>query len=562
MKKWAKRKSGLCLSLEYRGAHIKLEWQCQKGHAWLAEPNSIRKGSWCPTCRGRNPCIREMAALAAEQGGKLIASQIPNSSTKIEWECSAGHRWLASPTNIKRRRWCPLCKRDQVSARFKGCLHDMQALAITRGGRCLSQGYEDSQHKLLWQCKSGHQWQAVPAAIARGQWCPHCAGNLPRTLRDAQKAAIDRGGKCLSTSYRNNNTPMLWQCKLRHQWKATLNNVTHGTHPTWCPMCSTGISERLCREILEFKLGQPFPKARPLWLVNSRGHRMEFDGYAPRINMAFEFHGQQHILINSLYTPTAAALRQRIADDDAKKTICAQRGIQLIEINQKESTVPSAQLIEAAVRKYNVPFQLSGEEYEQILLAVRSPKLLDLARVLAKLRGGECLSSSVPAMSTKVKWKCKCGYVWAARPTNIKIGQWCPKCAGNVASTLEEYRAIAIGRGGQCLSAKYVNSMTKLRWRCSQGHEWDARPINVKRGDWCKRCWASKNADKTRLSIPIMQATARHRGGECLSHNYVNANSKLEWKCALGHIWSAKPEKIRFGSWCPQCAKTRRSMKI
>ena len=162
-------------------------------------------------------------------------------------------------------------------------------------------------------------------------------------------------------------------------------------------------------------------------------------------------------------------------------------------------------------------------------------------------------------MKVKIKWKCKCGYVWDARLANIKIGQRCPKCAGNVASTLEEYRAIATSRGGQCLSAKYVNADTKLRWRYSQGHEWDGRAINVKRGDWCKRCWAYKNADKTRLSIPIMQETARRRGGACLSEHYVNANTKLDWKCALGHVWSAKPGKIRLGSWCPQCAKAESS---
>lgn len=441
----------------------------------------------------------------------------------------------------------------------KSNIQDMQALAQTRGGRCLSQVYQDSQYKLLWQCQKGHQWQAVPANITRGQWCPRCAGSLPLTLEDAQNVARDKGGKCLSTSYVNNNTPMLWQCELGHQWEATVNNVTHGTHPTWCPECSTGISERLCRKILELKLGQPFQKSRPSWLVNSRGNRMEFDGYAPKLCIAFEFHGQQHFQINSKFSPTDEALRQRIADDETKKSLCIQRGIQLIEISQKGCTVPSAELIENAVRKAHVHFKLSHEEYDQVLFTVRSPKLFEQAHALAKLRGGECLSISVPAVKVKIKWKCQCGYIWDAPLASIKIGQWCPKCAGNVASTLEEYQAIALSRGGKCLSAEYVNADTKLRWLCAQGHEWESRPIAVKRGDWCKRCWAFKNADKTRLTISIMQETARRRGGECLSDHYVNANTKLEWKCAYGHVWSATPGKIRFGTWCPQCAKAKHS---
>ena len=44
--------------------------------------------------------------------------------------------------------------------------------------------------------------------------------------------------------------------------------------------------------------------------------------------------------------------------------------------------------------------------------------------------------------------------------------------------TIEEMHEIARSRGGTCLSETYVSS--KLRWRCAQGHEWEATPNNVK----------------------------------------------------------------------------------
>jgi hypothetical protein len=54
--------------------------------------------------------------------------------------------------------------------------------------------------------------------------------------------------------------------------------------------------------------------------------------------------------------------------------------------------------------------------------------------------------------------------------------------------TLAEMQAIARKRGGLCLSEKYEHSKSKLRWRCAEGHEWEAKPNNVRHGSWCPIC--------------------------------------------------------------------------
>jgi len=40
-----------------------------------------------------------------------------------------------------------------------------------------------------------------------------------------------------------------------------------------------------------------FPAQRPLWLINARGHQMELDGYCQKLNLAFEYQGEQHFSI-------------------------------------------------------------------------------------------------------------------------------------------------------------------------------------------------------------------------------------------------------------------------
>ena len=117
---------------------------------------------------------------------------------------------------------------------------------------------------------------------------------------------------------------------------------------------------------------------------------------------------------------------------------------------------------------------------------------IDEMRVIAQSHGGECISKEYINAKRKLRWECSEGHEWEATPSNVKRGHWCPHCAGNAKSTIEEMRIIAKSRGGECLSDKYVNSHTKLKWRCSEGHEWNAVPCSVKGGTWCPYCVGRK----------------------------------------------------------------------
>lgn len=170
---------------------------------------------------------------------------------------------------------------------------------------------------------------------------------------------------------------------------------------------------------------------------------------------------------------------------------------------------------------------------------------------IANDRGGKCLSGTYAGVGTKLLWQCASGHEWWARPSEIKNrGQWCPKCAGNAKLNIEMMQEMADRKGGKCLSTEYAGTHTKLLWRCADSHEWWARPLEVKNRDsWCPKC-----AGNARLTIEEMQAIAGARGGVCLSEGYTNITTDLLWRCALGHEWSAMPASIKHqGSWCPHC---------
>src|SRR3989344_3659633 len=150
---------------------------------------------------------------------------------------------------------------------------------------------------------------------------------------------------------------------------------------------------------------------------------------------------------------------------------------------------------------------------------------------IATKRGGKCLSEKYINSSTKLKWQCVKGHHWEALSYNIKKGHWCPKCAGISPLTLEEMNKIAVEHGGKCLSEEYINTETKLEWQCENGHQWEAKPSHIKAGHWCPKCGRIESGNKQRGDIEEMYKLAAKRGGKCLSKEYINSGTKLIWQC-------------------------------
>ncbi len=63
------------------------------------------------------------------------------------------------------------------------------------------------------------------------------------------------------------------------------------------------------------------------------------------------------------------------------------------------------------------------------------------------------------------------------------------------------------------------------------------------------------------LTIEHMKAFAQSKGGVCRSKTYQGPTRKLLWQCACGFRWKASPVNVYWGkkSWCPRCARERRS---
>ncbi len=117
-------------------------------------------------------------------------------------------------------------------------------------------------------------------------------------------------------------------------------------------------------------------------------------------------------------------------------------------------------------------------------------------KLLAEERGWVLLSKEYINNKTGLDFKClKCKHEWHVRPDSLKDtpsqkGRGCPKCNRRLTYTIIDMQNIATERGGQCLSEKYVNNKTRLKWECgSCNHEWWATPKSIMISDsWCPQC--------------------------------------------------------------------------
>ena len=169
----------------------KVWWKCDKGHEWQATIANRNGGTGCPYCSnnkvlsGYNDLQTLNPILAAEwnyeKNGSLIPLDIlPNSSKKAWWKCSYGHEWQAAISSRNRGKGCPYCSGRFATKGENDLLTSNSYLANEwnyekNDGLTPSDVLPNSNKKVWWKCRNGHEWQAIIAnRNKRGDGCPVC----------------------------------------------------------------------------------------------------------------------------------------------------------------------------------------------------------------------------------------------------------------------------------------------------------------------------------------------------------------------------------------------------
>lgn len=437
-----------------------------------------------PTKHQRDSLV-DMHAIAAERGGWCLAEAYEDSQTNMRWRCRHGHEWEATAAAVKYGTWCAAC-----AGIARGTMKQMHALAAENGGVCLSAHYEGGGKPLQWRCVRGHEFTAPPAQIRQGTWCAECAGTRRLTIEEMHALARERGGACLSDAYVNSREHLRWRCAEGHEWSATPGSIKNLR--SWCPTCAGGVKPVLAEL-------QAHARGRGGRLLATK-YRSGKDPLRWRCGERHEWDAPWDRIRGGAWCPECARERMRLPKP--RKTLADMHAYAALFGGQclAEYYVNSTTKIQwrcAMGHEFEaVPSSVKAGHWCPECAGVRRGSLDDL-RALARARGGECLSREYHGVMTDYRWRCAEGHEWVALGNRVRRGSWCPHCAGRLRLTIEEMQSLARERGGLCLSTVYVNSQTHLRWRCAEGHEWEAVPSSVKLGRWCRLCMVEARVART-----------------------------------------------------------------
>jgi len=116
----------------------------------------------------------ELIAIVRDRKGRLLSEKYLGCDTALLWYCDIHKKtWNAYPKNIKKGSWCPVCKglvKDtswvkSLASKNKGVCLSLDEDFVYRHARIV----------LVWQCDNNHpSFTASPRKVVNGYWCTSC----------------------------------------------------------------------------------------------------------------------------------------------------------------------------------------------------------------------------------------------------------------------------------------------------------------------------------------------------------------------------------------------------
>lgn len=390
-----------------------------------------------------------------------------------------------------------------------------------------------SQKLIWWKCALGHEWQEnVSSRTLNGFGCPYCSGHqvllgfndlVTKKPKLAEEWNYSKNGNLLPNMVTiGSNKSVWWKCTLGHEWQALISKRALAGNN--CPYCTgkkvlsgyndlVTINPPLAQEWNYEKNNELLPtivtanSRKKVWWKCALGHEWQ------------------------------AVIASR--NNGTGCPYCANKKV-LSGYNDLSTVNP----------------ELSIEwNYE---------------------KNGNLLPNMVTASSElNVWWIGKnCKHEWQSTIENRNQGRGCPYCSGH--KVLSGFNDLATNnpklaeewnyeRNNELLPTKIAaNSMKKIWWKCSKGHEWQAVVANRNRGTGCPYCTGKKVLsgynDLATINPSLAGEWDYDKNDLCPTEVRPNSHTIVWWICRkCNHNWEARIDYRNKNKSCPYCKNTAKN---
>lgn len=153
-------------------------------------------------------------------------------------------------------------------------------------------------------------------------------------------------------------------------------------------------------------------------------------------------------------------------------------------------------------------------------------------------KGYELLSETYINVFSNLRYKCSNNHVVELPFHEFKKRATCRECSKYTHKTFEEVYKSFKEEGCELLETEYINSATKMRYRCECGEESLITFSKFKQDQRCKKCQVNKIKEKnTKYTLEYVTNYLKQENYTLL--NYDIDNKIIEYKCDVNHKSSA-----------------------
>ncbi|MCP5046842.1 MAG: zinc-ribbon domain-containing protein [bacterium] len=175
----------------------------------------------------------------------------------------------------------------------------------------------------------------------------------------------------------------------------------------------------------------------------------------------------------------------------------------------------------------------------------------------------------------KVWWKCEKGHEWYATIYSMRYKPRCRICYPGKRTSPDYNLAVKKPRlarqwhptknGTLTPSDIAPYSAQEVWWKCRNGHEWIAKPVNRRIQPYCPHCRLEKRRKSYHLEVMVPEIVSLwhpSKNGDRKPSDFTPGSiEKVWWKCEKGHEFERGIGSMKNNQTCPVCNKIQRNAK-